>query len=97
MLQCPLSCRYNCRWLRHCRNIIDIGLIGPDGRQRGASGSDKASFSISETEATPGYRACALVPGEWRVLIGAYRVQPKGVDVTYTIRFEFKKRRPFYL
>ena len=77
------------------RNIIDIGLIGPDGRQRGASGSDKASFSISETEATPGYRACALVPGEWRVLVGAYRVQPKGVDVTYTIRFEFKKRRLF--
>ena len=77
------------------RNIIDIGLIGPDGRQRGASGSDKASFSISETEATPGYRACALVPGEWRVLVGAYRVQPEGVDVTYTIRFEFKKRRLF--
>ena len=77
------------------RNIIDIGLIGPDGRQRGASGSDKTSFSISETEATPGYRACALVPGEWRVLVGAYRVQPEGVDVAYTIRFEFKKRRLF--
>ena len=35
------------------RNIIDIGLIGSDGRQRGVLGSDKASFSISETEATP--------------------------------------------
>jgi hypothetical protein len=34
-------------------NIIDLGLIAPDGSQVGTSGSDKLSISISETQATP--------------------------------------------
>jgi len=33
-------------------NIVDLGLIAPDGRQVGASGSDKTSISISELHAT---------------------------------------------
>lgn len=77
------------------RNIIDLGLIGPDGRQLGASGSDKNAFSISETESTPGYCRAAIVPGEYRILVGAYRVQPEGVDVLYTVRFDLKSRRLF--
>ena len=48
---------------REERNIIDLGLIAPDGTQVGASGSDKLSILISETQATPGYHPCALVAG----------------------------------
>ena len=55
-------------------NIIDLGLIAPDGTQVGASGSDKTFIEISETNATPGYHACPLVPGKWDILVGAYKV-----------------------
>ena len=44
-------------------NIIDLGLIAPDGSQVGASGSDKTEIQISETHATPGYNPCRLMPG----------------------------------
>ena len=57
-------------------NIIDLGLIDPDGRQVGASGSDKSEISISETQATPGYQPPPSPPGEWRILVGAYNIAP---------------------
>ena len=42
---------------------------------------------ISETHATPGYRSCPLVPGEWQILLGAYKVAPAGVTVLYQLSF----------
>ena len=74
-------------------NIVDLGLIAPDGSQVGASGSDKTEIFISEVSATPGYRACPLVPGEWRILIGAYKVEPEGVPVSYVVTLTHKQRR----
>jgi hypothetical protein len=74
-------------------NVIDLGLIAPDGSQVGASGSDKLEVTISETTATPGYRPTALVAGEWQILVGAYKVAPEGVQVTYEITFESKHIR----
>lgn len=74
-------------------SIVDLGLVGPDGRQVGASGSDKAEIRVSETEATPGYRPVPLTPGRWEILVGAYKIQPEGVTVRYTIALEPKQRR----
>lgn len=74
-------------------NIIDLGLIAPDGTQVGASGSDKLSIEISETQATPGYHPCELVPGEWKIIIGAYKVADEGVDVLYKLSFSPKYLR----
>ncbi len=74
-------------------NIIDLGLIAPDGTQVGASGSNKTTIQVSETRATPGYQPCRLVPGEWRILLGAYKVAPEGVTVTYELAFTAKQRR----
>jgi hypothetical protein len=68
-------------------NIIDLGLIAPDGTQVGASGSDKDCIFISETQATPGYHPCKLVPGEWQIIVGAYKVADEGVDVLYELSF----------
>ncbi|HRE28862.1 MAG TPA: hypothetical protein PK954_19630, partial [Anaerolineales bacterium] len=34
-------------------NVIDLGLIAPDGSQVGASGSDKTEITVSATRATP--------------------------------------------
>jgi hypothetical protein len=76
-------------------NIIDLGLIGPDGTQVGASGADKLSITISETDATPGYHPCALVPGEWQIIVGAYKVAPEGVNVIYELSFTSKHLRLF--
>lgn len=76
---------------RNEANIIDLGLIAPDGTQIGASGSDKNEIHLSETDATPGYRPCALVPGEWQILVGAYKVASEGVTVTYELSFTRKK------
>jgi hypothetical protein len=76
-------------------NIIDLGLIAPNGVQAGASGSDNNEIYISETDATPGYRPCSLVPGEWRILLGAYKVAPAGVTVNYELTFTPKRRRLF--
>jgi hypothetical protein len=74
-------------------NIIDLGIVAPDGRQVGASGSDKTEIHISETHATPGYRPWPLVPGEWHILIGAYKVAPAGVTVLYKLSFTPKRLR----
>jgi hypothetical protein len=76
-------------------NIIDLGLIALDGTQVGASGSDKTEVRVSETDATPGYRPCCLVPGEWRILLGAYKVAPAGVTVCYELTFTPKRSRLF--
>jgi len=76
-------------------NIIDLGLIAPDGTQVGASGSDKTRIQVSETYATPGYRTCTLVPGEWQILLGAYKVAAGGVKVRYELTFTPEHMRLF--
>ncbi len=74
-------------------NIIDFGLIGPDGEQIGMSGSDKTSFLVSETRVTPGYKPAPILPGEWKILVGAYKIEPAGVKVFYEIKITPKTLR----
>jgi hypothetical protein len=76
-------------------NIIDLGLIAPDGAQVGASGSDKSEIILSETSATPGYKPWPLVPGQWGILVGAYLIAKGGVEVTYELSMSFKSLRLF--
>jgi hypothetical protein len=76
-------------------NIIDLGIIAPDGVQVGASGSDKTEIQISETSATPGYQPFPLIPGEWHIILGAYKVAPEGVNVVYELSFNAKHLRLF--
>lgn len=78
---------------RQQANIIDLGLIAPDGSQVGASGSNKKEIIISEVYATPGYRACALIAGEWQIIVGAYKVAREGVEVNFEITLSKKHRR----
>ncbi|MCJ7695338.1 MAG: CehA/McbA family metallohydrolase [Anaerolineaceae bacterium] len=74
-------------------NIIDLGLIAPDGTQIGASGSDKTEIFLSETSASPGYTPVPLVCGEWSILVGAYKIAPEGVSVSYRISYNQKHLR----
>jgi hypothetical protein len=74
-------------------NVIDLGLIDPQGRQIGASGSYKSNIMVSETSATPGYSPCPILPGEWQIIVGAYKVADSGVDVIYEVTFNLKVPR----
>jgi hypothetical protein len=67
-------------------NTLDIGLFDAHDF-RGWSGSHKLEFTVSETWATPAYTAGPITPGEWRVLLGPYKVAPRGCD--YEVRISF--------
>ncbi|MDT8381390.1 MAG: CehA/McbA family metallohydrolase, partial [Brevefilum sp.] len=74
-------------------NIIDLGLLNPQGEQVGVSGSNKTEIFINAIHATPGYQPQKLTPGEWKILIGAYKVAPEGVTVSYRLTFTRKERQ----
>ena len=74
-------------------NIVDIGLIAPDGTQVGASGSSRSEVMISEISATPGYQPHPLTPGTWQIILGAYVIAQEGVDVSITLEFTPKVPR----
>ncbi len=75
-------------------NTLDIGLFDQRGSEsggpgfRGWSGSEKIEITIDRDWATPPYRAGALDPGEWRLLLGAYKVAPEGLDYQADIWFD---------
>ena len=74
-------------------NIIDLGLVDANGVQVGASGSDKSEIYLDESRATPGYTPSPLVPGEWQIIVGAYKIASEGVTVTYELTFTPKHRQ----
>jgi hypothetical protein len=64
---------------------LDLGVLDPAGF-RGWSGGARQGFVITPAAATPGYLPGELPAGEWRVLLGLYRVPPGGVDFTVEVR-----------
>jgi hypothetical protein len=76
-------------------NSCDIGIfdargINPGGRGfRGWSGGFRTSFSISRTEATPGYLPGDVMPGTWNVVLGPYQVAPQGMDYQVDITLTY--------
>jgi predicted metal-dependent phosphoesterase TrpH len=68
-------------------NALDIGLFDQDGTglgdQRGFegwSGGARTSFTVSASDATPGYRPEPIEPGRWNVVLGPYTVGASGID-----------------
>lgn len=55
---------------RQERSVIDLGLLGPDGRLRGWSGGNKRAFTVSGADATPSYQPTPTTPGTWALLLG---------------------------
>ena len=68
-------------------NIIDLGVFDPTGRFIGWSGSSKDKISIGEYGSERGYFSQKTMSGKWKIAVGAYRVRPGGVNVTYNIDF----------
>lgn len=74
-------------------NTLDIGLFDPRGIGasspgfRGWSGSNKLEFTVAETWSTPPYLAGPILRGTWHVLLGPYKVGPRGCDYSVSIDF----------
>jgi hypothetical protein len=67
-------------------NTLDIGLFDPRDF-RGWSGSHKLAFTVAETWATPAYVLGPIPQGVWRILLGPYKVGPRGCE--YDVRITF--------
>jgi predicted metal-dependent phosphoesterase TrpH len=77
-------------------NACDIGMFGPEGHElgnergfRGWSGGFRDRFSISASEATPGYIPGPITPGTWHVVLGPYTVAPQGLNYSVQITLHF--------
>ncbi len=72
-------------------NVLDLGVF--DGTEtnvknfRGWSGGRRNTIFIAENSATNGYIAGKILAGNWRVILGLYKVAPEGVEVKITVRF----------
>ena len=69
------------------RNVLDLGIFGPAGHQlgnaagfRGWSGGARAGFMLSAVNATPGYLAGPIDPGQWALALGPVVLNPLGMD-----------------
>jgi hypothetical protein len=75
-------------------NTLDIGLFDPRGTEtgsigfRGWSGSDQLEFVVGDEWSTPPYTAGPILAGTWNVLLGPYKVGPRGCDWSVEIRFD---------
>ncbi|MEJ7839159.1 MAG: CehA/McbA family metallohydrolase, partial [Thermomicrobiales bacterium] len=75
-------------------NVLDVGVFDARGIEsggagfRGWSGSNKLDLVIGADWATPPYRAGALHAGVWHLLLGAYKVGPKGLEWSARIEFD---------
>jgi hypothetical protein len=77
-------------------NACDIGMFGPEGHElgnergfRGWSGGFRDRFSISASEATPGYIPGPITPGRWHIILGPYTVAPQGLNYQVQITLSF--------
>lgn len=74
-------------------NTVDIGLFDWRGDDflhagfRGWTGSERAEFYVTPSEATPGYMPGPLSPGTWHVSLGFYKVSPNGCEYTVEVTF----------
>ena len=74
-------------------NTLDIGLFDPRGIEpsssgfRGWSGSERLDFWVTDTWATPPYLSGPISAGTWHVLLGPYKVGPRGCEYRVDISF----------
>jgi hypothetical protein len=87
-------------------NSCDIGIFDERGYKlggrgfRGWSGGFRTSFSISASDATPGYLPGPVNAGTWNVILGPYQVAPQGLNYQVTVTLTYgpagKPFRPNY-
>jgi hypothetical protein len=82
-------------------NVIDIGLFDPQGAEfpggrgfRGWSGSARDHFTITPTDATPGYLPGPLPAGSYQICLGLYRIWEHGADYEVEVRADLNASAP---
>ena len=74
-------------------NTLDLGLFDERGTAagspgfRGWSGSNKSTLTIDEAWSTPPYQPGLPGAGVWHVLLGPYKIGPRGLDYTVNVWF----------
>lgn len=63
---------------------VDLGYADQFG-PRGWSGGARRTFTVTTSDATPGYLPGVLRPGEHQVLLGLYHIPPEGAEVKVEI------------
>ena len=74
-------------------NIIDFGLLNEKGELIGWSGSNRNQVFISDHRSTEGFACVPVKQGEWSILLGAYKVEEQGAEITYKITYHLKSLR----
>jgi hypothetical protein len=75
------------------KTVIDLGLWDPE-RFRGWSGGARDGFTVSPSDASPGYLAGALPAGRWQVMLGIPNARPQSrAAYRVTIAFDRGARR----
>jgi hypothetical protein len=75
-------------------NTLDIGLFDEQGIApgspgfRGWSGSERLEITVDEKWATPPYRPGPIGAGVWHILLGPYKVGPRGLDYRIDVWFD---------
>jgi predicted metal-dependent phosphoesterase TrpH len=77
-------------------NALDIGIFDGGGIElgnadgfRGWSGGFRTEFTISASDATPGYLPGPVGAGTWHIIVGPYKVAPQGLNWTVTVTLSF--------
>jgi hypothetical protein len=78
---------------RDKHTTIDLGLFDSE-RFRGWSGGNKASFTLSETSATPSYLPGPIRSGRWKLILGIPNIR-EGVRSEYTANIYFAHATDF--
>jgi hypothetical protein len=76
-------------------NAIDLGLLGVDKQFRGYSGGSKFEITVANDQASPGYIAGLLAPGEWYVVLGVYTVSSSSASYHVEITLDDSPRPVF--
>ncbi|MGL5113874.1 MAG: CehA/McbA family metallohydrolase [Beijerinckiaceae bacterium] len=59
-------------------NMVCLSIFGPAGPRGARHNNPATSFSLDAMQATPGYTAGAIEPGEWTVMLDCFRVIAPG-------------------
>ncbi len=81
-------------------NALDIGLFDARGTAsgfRGWSGGARTSFTVSASDATPGYIPGPVWPGRWNVILGPYAVGAAGIDYVIAITLHSGPQGPVFV
>ena len=81
------------------RNVLDLGIFGPAGHDigntegfRGWSGGARDSFTLSASDATPGYLPGPIDRGRWTLALGPVVLNPLGMG--WRARIDLERGAP---